>query len=92
MKKIKNLLDAVTRGRDDSRQPVIVYGPYDAIWPTVGVEGFSWFCEWCGRGDHDPAYGDRLDAALGASDHRNARHGGEDFTITEVFIDKEEVR
>jgi hypothetical protein len=69
---------------------IIVYGPYDAIWPTTGQEDFSWFCEGCGLSNPDPEYGTLADARLGASDHRTARHPDADFVLVEVDLDPEE--
>ena len=100
MSKIKEAVKALTLGEATLRQvldhwggpqrPVIVYGLYDAIWPTIGVEGYTWLCEWCGRGDHSSGYGDLLDAALGAKDHREAQHKDDRFSLVQVYHDEEE--
>jgi len=67
----------------------VLYGPYDAIWPTVGVEGSAWFCLWCGSGDGDlPS--SRIALASGES-HAEACHPDEGFTFTGVSLDPDEV-
>jgi hypothetical protein len=75
-----------------SPELIIMYGPYDAIWPTIGVEGFSWFCEGCGRGDPDPEYPTLADAKVGASDHKLARHDGVKIELYQAHLDPDEMR
>jgi hypothetical protein len=68
----------------------VLYGPYDAIWPTVGVKGSAWFCLWCGSGDGDlPS--SRIALASGES-HAECCHPDVDFTFIEVLLDPDEVR
>src|ERR1043165_8285304 len=71
-------------------EPIIAYGPYDAVWPTIGREGYLWFCESCGRSTPAPEYAALADARLGASVHRTARHPDADFVLVEVDLDPEE--
>lgn len=67
----------------------ILYGPYDAIWPTVGVEGCGWFCLWCGTGDAE--FIRPFLAQVSAETHAEHDHAGVQFTFTEVHLDPDEV-
>jgi hypothetical protein len=69
------------------REPTIVFGPFDAIWPTIGVDHYGWFCKWCGLpSDHL----DTLpDARAGARDH-DGTHSDVDLRFVEVHLDRAE--
>jgi hypothetical protein len=68
-------------------EPIVEYGPFDAIWPTIGVDHYAWFCNWCGLpSDHL----DTLpDASTGAQDHARW-HGDVELGIVEVHLDPDE--
>lgn len=70
-------------------EPRILYGPYDAIWPTIGVGTFGWFCLSCGRNDGD--YPTLPDSRLGAEDHSRT-HTDVNLRLVEVEPDPDEIR
>jgi hypothetical protein len=100
MKTIRRILDGLDEieswadffdklGETD-QVPVVVYGLYDAVWPTIGVEGHAWFCLHCGR-NNDEFSSSRVALAAGEA-HGDVYHPGVDLTFTEVFPDREEIR
>lgn len=102
MKMIEKILvgagQAVTAIRDFAVQmdfveepweiPTIVYGPYDAIWPTVGGEGSAWFCMFCGRNGADFSK-DEI-ALTGGETHGDVYHPGLKLTFTRLSLDPSE--
>jgi len=70
-------------------EPIIEYGPYDAIWPTIGVAGFAWMCNWCGASDG--GYSSTVSAGAGAADHGRT-HTDVGICLIEAELDPEEAR
>lgn len=69
-------------------EPVVLYGPYDAIWPTSGQWGYGWVCLQCGRNDFEFS-SHRIAFAAGET-HGGVYHPGLELTYTEVHLDPEE--
>lgn len=72
----------------DVHEPKIYYGPYDAIWPTIGVEGFGWACGQCGG--NESGFSSLESAQAGTDAHCIAEHFHVDMTLVEVFLDADE--
>lgn len=86
IQKIRELARQARDGR--TPEPVIYYGPYDAIWPTVGVEGHCYFCHWCGGTANELtslAQAERY-AGIHADRHPEAK-----IEIVEAVLDPDEV-
>lgn len=71
-------------------EPIIHYGPFDAIWPTIGVGHYGWFCHWCGLPSQqiDTFPESRMGAVEHSIEHAH-EHPNQGFQIIEAKLDLE---
>lgn len=87
--KIKGTLEGVDSWSDlfdrleyVPRSPIVLYGLYDAIWPTLGVEGNGWICLQCGKNDGE--FSTAEVARSGGEIHGGVYHPGLALQFVEV--------